>query len=224
MQRREFKQFFPIALNFPYTNKKEPIKGVSVMTIIIDGYNLLKQREPREFIGEDQRNRLIKMAKAYGVKRGHSLIIIFDGGPLPNPFREVYDGVVVMYAGWQLTADDIIKEYIEEHSTIDGLLVSSDSQLCSFASRYEVPSIDALAFWEIMEDTLKKEPKEGAIMLTDVVKTTGRENKMVDDLMLMASQSVPDKDRGVQRAKSRLREQHKGSKAERMLKKKLSRL
>jgi len=127
------------------------------MTIIIDGYNLLKQREPREFITEEQRQKLIRLVWVYSQRKEHIMVIAFDGGPMPKPSREVHAGVTVLYAGWQLTADDIIKEYIEEHVSKELLLVSSDRQLNTFAAQHGVASIDSLAFWEIMEDTLKKE-------------------------------------------------------------------
>jgi predicted RNA-binding protein with PIN domain len=193
------------------------------VTIIIDGYNLLKQREPRQFISETQRKFLIRQAMNYGKKRGHSMVIAFDGGPLPNPSREVYDGVVVLYAGWQLTADDIIKEYIDQQLPDELLLVSSDAQLCSYAARYRVASIDSLAFWEIMEDTLRQNSRTPPLVHNhDVVKTTEGLDEQLDALMYEASEVVFDKERGFERAKKRLRDQKKGSKAERLLKKKLA--
>lgn len=194
------------------------------MTIIIDGYNVLKQREPREYISEEQRLKLIKLAEIYGLRKEHSMVIAFDGGPMPKPSREVHDDVTVLYAGWQLTADDIIKEYIEEHVAKELLLVSSDSQLCRFASHHGVTAIDSLAFWEIMEDTLKKEYKKGVTTHEKAVKTTGREDQLIDDLMQEATATIVDKDRGATRAKMRLREAKRGSKAERLLKKKLAKL
>ncbi len=194
------------------------------MTIIIDGYNLLKQREPREYITENQREKLIKLAWIYSLKKDHTMVIAFDGGPMPKPSREVHDGVTVLYAGWQLTADDIIKEYIEEHVSKEILLVSSDAELNKFASHRGITSVDSLAFWEIMEDTLKKEHEKGLSAPSTAVKTTSRQNELIDELMQEATATVIDKDRGVQRAKQRLRAAHRGSKAERLLKKKLSKL
>jgi predicted RNA-binding protein with PIN domain len=195
------------------------------VTIIIDGYNLLKQREPRQFITEPQRQFLMRQAMTYGKKRGHQMVLVFDGGPLPNPSREAYNGVMVLYAGWQVTADDVIKEYIEGQLPDELLLVSSDAQLCTFASHHGVTSIDSLAFWEIMEDTLKqKSERQIHSDNREITKTTERSNELVDTLMYEASESVPDKDRGFERAKKRLRDQKKGSKAERLLKKKLAKL
>lgn len=194
------------------------------MTIIIDGYNVLKQREPREYITEEQRQKLIKLVWIYGRRKEHTMVIAFDGGPMPKPSREVHDGVTVLYAGWQLTADDTIKEYIEEHVAKELLLVSSDRQLNTFAAQHGVTSIDSLAFWEIMEDTLKKEREKGLSPRDQAVKTTSRENELIDELMKEATKTVVDKDRGAERAKQRLRAAHRGSKAERLLKKKLSKL
>lgn len=194
------------------------------MTIIIDGYNLLKQREPHGYISEEQRSLLLNQLRSYAVKRGHDIVLMFDGGSMPWISREHQNGILVIYSGWQITADDAIKEYIDEYSARDLLLVSSDAELCRWASERSVASIDAHYFWIIVEDVIKHEPKKDTAE-PSIVKTTKRVDEALDAIMREAAETVYDKDKTTRvRNHARKRLPRTSSKKDRLLKKKLDKL
>lgn len=194
------------------------------MTIIIDGYNLLKQREPYGHISEEQRSWLLKQLRSYAVKRNHDIVLVFDGGPMPWISRERQYGIIVVYSGWQITADDAIKEYIDEHQARDLLLVSSDADLCSWASDRSVASIDAHDFWDILEVVVKREPKQDAGE-PSIVKTTKRVDEALDAIMNEAAEKAYDKDQATRvRKHARKRLARTSSKRDRLLKKKIDKL
>lgn len=122
------------------------------MNILIDGYNLLKQLLGGQ-ISDRQRKRFAEHAQEYAHRRGHTLYIIYDGGPYNRMTTEKNGRVITIYSGHKDSADDIIKRYIEERLLKNILLVTTDRQLNAFADTYDVPSIDSLDFYECMKDT-----------------------------------------------------------------------
>ena len=193
------------------------------MIILIDGYNLLKQRDPGIYVEDSARNQLIRSLGAYHKRRGHRIILIFDGGISPWPVQETKAGVLVIYAGHGKSADDYIKYYIAEHHKEDLLLISSDRELGLWASKYDIASMDSLPFYDIIVNTLAHEDthkqKSGA-----VVKTTTTEDPFLDALMEDAAAHIHMKE------KDRLeptpgRDKHGcESKIDRLLRKKIEKL
>jgi predicted RNA-binding protein with PIN domain len=122
------------------------------MNILIDGYNLLKQVFGGQ-ITEQQRRQFELRALEYAQRKGHVLYIVYDGGPYSQMTVEKRGRVSCVYSGYKDTADDILKQYIEEGILKHILLVSTDRQLNAFADRYGVPSIDALDFYSYMKET-----------------------------------------------------------------------
>ena len=82
------------------------------MIILIDGYNLLKQRNPGIYVEDSVREQFIRLLGAYHKRRGHVMMLIFDGGTHLWPIQENKAGIVVIYAGNGKSADDYIKYYI----------------------------------------------------------------------------------------------------------------
>lgn len=120
------------------------------MNIIIDGYNLLKQLLGSKPIGEKERDWFLRKAAEYALAKKHKLFIVYDGGSHPRPVSEKKGSVVTVYSGYKLTADDVIKSYIDEGLLKDMLIVTTDRQLNRYASRAQVPSIDSLDFYKLM--------------------------------------------------------------------------
>ena len=192
------------------------------MIILVDGYNVLKQREPGIFIEEDSRDQFIQLLGAYHKRRGHLILLIFDGGPQQWPVQESKAGIIVIYAGAGKTADDFIKQYIAEHHQEDLFLVSSDRELGLWASKYDIPSMNALPFYDIIISghvgDIQKKARHG-----EIVKTSMSEYPGLDALMLEASERI------VPKQEDRLPEQkrrsgHQESKVDRLLKKKIEKL
>lgn len=119
------------------------------MNILIDGYNILKQVFGGE-ISERQRKGFAVRALEYANRKGHTIYLIFDGGPYARMTVEKHGRVITVYSGHKESADDIIKQYIEERRLKNLLVVTTDRQLNSFADRYDVPSIDSLDFYQLM--------------------------------------------------------------------------
>lgn len=193
------------------------------MVILIDGYNLLKQLDPGLYVTEDTRNHLIRLLGAYHKKRGHAIVLIFDGGLVSWPTQELKYGITIVYAGKGKSADDYIKDYISEHVRQDLLLVSSDRELALWANKYEIASIDALPFNGLVRDALYTNEKLNPAC-NETVKTTTTDDPYLDALMADAAVDVHKKESD--RAESfpnrvrRVRE----SKIDRLLRKKIEKL
>ena len=88
------------------------------MIIVVDAYNLLRSVPPyKKTITDKERMQFIAQLSAYGRRKGHKIVIVFDGGPHEWPFKENMKVVTVVYSGIHESADDYIKEYIEAHRT-----------------------------------------------------------------------------------------------------------
>ncbi len=142
------------------------------MNILIDGYNLLKQLLGGQ-ISDRQRKRFAEHAAEYATRKGHTLYIIYDGGPYNRMTVEKNGRVITVYSSHKASADDIIKRYIEERLLKNILLVTTDRQLNAFADTYDVPSMDSLDFYECMKDMSSR--------VTGYRKTAGQAHKLHPD-------------------------------------------
>jgi predicted RNA-binding protein with PIN domain len=193
------------------------------MIIIIDGYNLLKQRDAGAYIEDVARDRLIRQLEAYHTKKGHAVFLIFDGGVHSWLAREQKSGVVVIYVGRGKSADDYIKNYISEHYKDDLFLVSSDRELGRWACKHGVVSMDSLLFFDIMLGALVRQdyPKRESGV---VVKTTEFVDASLDLLMEQVSMSGYDKGDTCKVQNRSVISGKAESKVERMLRKKIEKL
>ena len=125
------------------------------MIIVVDAYNLLRSIPPyKKNISDKERAHFIAQLSAYGRRKGHKIVIVFDGGSHEWPFKEHLKVATVVYSGIHESADDYIKVYIESHHTKDLLLVSSDAELNQWAERLNIPSIDSPAFYDLLHQEL----------------------------------------------------------------------
>jgi hypothetical protein len=192
------------------------------MIILIDGYNLLKQRDMGAFIEESARDQFIRMLGDYHKRRGHLILLIFDGGACAWPIQVAQAGIIVIYAGSGKSADDFIKEYIAEHYREDLFLVSSDRELDLWASKFDIPSMNSLPFYDIItsghtEDNVKK------MRPGEAVKTTSYIDPDLDTLMLAASERIELKQEDRQLGKKHMSGKQE-SKIDRLLRKKIEKL
>jgi len=190
------------------------------MIIVVDAYNLLHAIPSyKKNLSDVDRKRFIALFSHYGRVKGHSLVLVFDGGHYERPFRERCAGVLVVSSGVHESADMYIKEYIEKHKGADLLLVSSDNDLNRYAQQRSVPSIDSVVFYRLLHNAMNSvEQKRG----TTIVKTSDQEEEAIDILMKQASMKVPTK---LEDCVSQRRiKQNKQSREERILLKKLNKL
>lgn len=111
------------------------------MIVVVDAYNLLKRGSRTIEISYQDRVRFIAWLTAYQKQKGHSIVVVFDGGDALWPTVHQQRHVSVVYSGVNRSADDYIKQYIAQHAHQELLLVSSDGELVNWADRYDVVSI-----------------------------------------------------------------------------------
>jgi len=194
------------------------------MIIIVDAYNLLRSVPPyKKTVTDQERAKFIAHLGVYGRRKGHKMIIVFDGGPHEWPFKENRKAMSIVYSGIHESADDYIKEYIEAYREKDLLLVSSDSELNRCAARYNIPSIDSSSFQQLLYQELSVTESVSAKQ-SEVVKL-GAQQLDIDTLMIEASKSVPIKSEDLAPvSKNRDSKKAQVSKQERALLKKLHKL
>ena len=195
------------------------------MIIVVDAYNLLRSVPPyKKTITDKERVHFIAKLSGYGKRKGHKIVIVFDGGPHEWPFKEHMKAVTVVYSGIHESADDYIKEYLEAHHTQDLLLVSSDTELNRCAERLNIPSIDSVTFYQLMRQELSSKQSVSG-KEHEVVKLSDTES-YVDELMQQASKIIPQKseDFATEQIKRHHTKKHEVSKQERALLKKLKKL
>lgn len=150
------------------------------MKVIIDAYNVLHQVMKHDRINEQERKHFINQLTTYAKKKGHSVVIVFDGGPFLFPSTSHQKGITIIYSGPKESADTMILRYIKEHANQTMILVSSDRELCQAAQYYHVESVDAKDFYNvIMESEQKAVSKTGERAIK-----TGDADTIVDLLMM----------------------------------------
>jgi len=194
------------------------------MIIVIDAYNLLRAVPPyKKTITDKERVQFIARLGAYGRKKGHKMVIVFDGGPYEWPQKESHKTVLIMYSGINLKADDCIKEYMDQHREQDVLLVSSDSELNRYAAQRSIASIDSVAFAQLVKQAFSDTDTLRLVHDDSVTKLAQGGNPDIDELMRQASKKVPVKSEDVVQ-KNHVSKKLQPAKEERRLLKKLGKL
>ena len=200
------------------------------MVIIVDAYNLLHAMPGyRKTMTDKERAHFIAHIAAYGRRKGHKMIIVFDRGPYDWPFKETMKAVQVVYSGMHQTADDYIKEYIEAHKAQNILLVSSDRELNRYAQYHNISSIDSALFSRLLHEELAAKNGVAVQKKSEVVKLVQDDEfgsaaqEMLDKLMMQASKKVIEKSEDYARH-NKAENKNAMSKEERVLLKKLKKL
>jgi len=196
------------------------------MILLIDAYNVIKQAMLKKTISEKEREYFIKQLGKYHKLKGHKIIVVFDGGPLDFPTKEKSQGIYIIYAGAQETADQYIKSYLDEHKSLDILLVTSDRDICRHAQRLGVEQIDAKEFYAILQNSLQGKAGQRLIKKTKAIKLTDTEHEELDELMQEGSKVLQYKteDFATGFGDNRASKSHKLSKKERKKQKKIKKL
>ena len=162
------------------------------MIIIIDGYNVLKNVYYKASVDESKRMTFVRQLNEYAIKKGHTIMLVFDGGPFSYPFKEQYDKVTVIFSGIRQTADDYIIEYVTSHASSSLILVSTDRKLTHYASQHGVTTLEALLFYKLLQESVEEQkiPKHKD---QHVHKLSQEENPELDLLMEEAAGKVPRK-------------------------------
>jgi len=160
------------------------------MIILIDGYNLLKQRSSNRIISEQEREVFIAQMNRYARRKKHKVVVVFDGGQSSWLHKEYMQKVEVLYSGTYENADEVIKSYLEIHQHSEILLVSADNDLTRWAGRFDIPSIHPLDFMGLVQEALG-DTVAAILPGGQLEKITTQQDASIDTLMLEFSESVP---------------------------------
>lgn len=198
-------------------------KNKGGMIIVIDAYNVLKQALHAQHISEADRMRFIKQVGVYGNLKGHKMIVVFDGGAHERPNQERIHGVYVVYSGTRESADDYIREYLQNHRALDLLVVSCDRQICSWAAKSNIPSLESLDFYRLLHMSLQgKEESQMQSKARQAFKTSKGEESEID--ILMYETPVEGKEEDERIPQTRVPGAHRPTKHERQIIKKIKKL
>lgn len=195
------------------------------MIILIDGYNVLKQAVSPGTLSEYERKKFINQLGKYAKKKGHKIVLVFDGGPFDWASKARESGIYVVYAGANETADDYIKQYLKDNKSLDILLISSDNDIRRTAAFLGIEALDSNEFYTIMQQALGTGNAQKNIRETKAIKTTENKHEELDLLMQEASKVVQYKTEDfIEGAESRKSKAHKSSKKNRRRLKKIKKL
>lgn len=193
------------------------------MIIVVDAYNLLHAMPSyKKTLTDQERIRFIKQLGAYGRRKGHKMVVVFDGGRFEWPNKEKLHSVYVVYSGIHESADDYIKEYLHLHRAQELLLVSSDREINRVADHLSIASINSFDFYQLLKEALQEKGSVGGSS-EDIVKMTDETNSAIDELMMNAAKNMPTKADDLAHSAARTGEK-KLSKHDRVLLKKLHKL
>ena len=132
------------------------------MRIIIDGYNLIRLTELRQYERvslEEGRKALITLLAEYRKNRGHSVTVVFDGW-IDGSFDEERDrrrGVEIIYSRRGEKADEVIKRLIEKAGD-EITVVTSDREISTYAAHRGKSAIASPAFAALLKNILSAAP------------------------------------------------------------------
>lgn len=190
------------------------------LKLIIDGYNLIKRVMSAQHVSQTRRDKFLKELGGYAKKRGHQILVVFDGGDTSFPYQEKMYGMEIVYSGYQETADDVIGRYVSENRGKEMFLVTSDRELADFARDCGVDILKSDEFYELLK-SLGAEQATG-MFDSALHKTTSSASNELDQLMIEGTKVVVIKEEVEDR--SRESSSKKLSKAERIKQRKLKKL
>lgn len=161
------------------------------MIIILDGYNILKQFYLPDQVLTAQRTTFINQLKKYAYKKGHEIILVFDGGNSTYSTREVMDKITVVYSGIRQSADDYIIEYCNIHKTKQYLLITSDNALIKKITNQHIVTLDSISFMKFLKTALSSNTPPKAENI--ITKLTTESSALIDELMMHAAKLPHEK-------------------------------
>jgi predicted RNA-binding protein with PIN domain len=160
--------------------------------IIIDAYNFFKSISAHKNVGDAMIQSWISRFSEYMKIRKNKIILVFDAGPFTYQSRDVQAGVGIIYAGQGYSADDAIKNWMEQHATQDILLVTSDRQIRQHGANLGVISISSQEFFKIFNQVGQHHEHQEQVLSDSIVKIKRheRDDAELDRLMELASRDL----------------------------------
>jgi len=162
------------------------------MIILIDGYNVLKQVFSNE-ITSYQRKQFVDWLVHYARVTKHKIVLVFDGDArLHNEPNDYAGDISVIYAGFGKIADDLILDFMDKNYDQEMLLVSNDQELVLAGEKHDIPSIDALGFYQLLKNRVAHEKgKDHVPSSKKLVKLIESTDPEVDNLMAEYTGDLP---------------------------------
>lgn len=122
------------------------MRGRAIAFIIIDGYNLIGIYH-RDL--EAERNRLIESLIRYRERKGHRIVLVFDGWKSGGIREEHVErgGIEIIYSRLGERADNVIKRIISEKGQ-QWIVVTSDRGITSEVWRFGSIPVPSEIFYE----------------------------------------------------------------------------
>jgi uncharacterized protein len=142
------------------------------MHIYIDGYNLIRQsvrlRRFERISLEAGRNALIDWLAQYKCRKDHRITVVFDGWVSGSALeeRDYSGGVHMIYSPKGVKADDVLKRIIAS-SDEEILVVSSDREIASYATRRGKAALPSPGFEDIVNRQLTAQAEPGYARMKD---------------------------------------------------------
>lgn len=195
------------------------------MTIVVDGYNFIKHVIGASFLSDREIKHWLDTFHRYMTLRHNKVIVVFDAGPGYYKTTELHGDVTVLYSGQQQSADDLIKDWLQKHQGKDILLVTSDRDICDFASRLNLVSVGSDDFYRVFKSVMEQEDEYEQEISGMVHKISEDSTPELDELMEIGSRALVADD--VHRDDSvpiRVRSGKKASKQSKKLMKKIEKI
>jgi hypothetical protein len=134
------------------------------MQIIIDGYNLLHNSPPYSFLAhqdlEAARRALLTDLAFYGRRRGHKILVVFDGWRegANRESKQVEQGITVIYSRKGEKADEVIRRLVQDFSR-ELAVVTSDRGIIQTLNPKKVLAVGVEEFQERLQGCRREEVK-----------------------------------------------------------------
>lgn len=139
---------------------------MTILHIIIDGYNLIRQSPTLSRIDsrdlQKGREVLLNRLAAYRRAKPHAVTVVFDGADAPSYYqhRDRVGGVDVRFSGPGEIADTVIRQLALQKRE-KALVVTSDREIVAFVESAGAAAISSREFEERMAQVLMMENPAG---------------------------------------------------------------
>ena len=164
------------------------------MKVLVDGYNVLKRITRSSQVTTSERVAFITQLARYARIKHLDVILIFDGLPAETEHFSAPSILTLTYSGGHRSADDYIKEHLDNSNSGTTLLVSSDRELVLYAQEYEIPAIDADYFYTLVRVALDQHRLPQIKNSAELVKTSEVDNSELEALMMASTKKMPHKE------------------------------
>ena len=162
------------------------------MILCIDAYNVLKILFDAVCIDQETRDEFIGLVQFYAQRQNITTYIVFDGGPYNKPAFCRRKKYIVVYAGRNQSADDVIILLLQQHRHERGVLVTFDRQLCRRSNEYGASCMDPDIFYARMMQLWRQESTGGKKNIAEgcAIKLSESGESSLDELMCQSSVHV----------------------------------